>query len=81
MTTQEIAQHINDIKEQMTICNNVMFSIMQAANVQAPDQLSGVSAQAWQEQYSARIRLEDYLLRIDAILSNADAYIKKTLKK
>lgn len=79
MNTNEMIKHIDAIKEQMAVCNNVMLSIVQAANVALPEGLTGINADAWNAQYKAHKKLNDYLLRIESNIGSALEYIKINL--
>lgn len=80
MNIEEITTAVMNIKAQMNICNETMLSICRAANVELPEHLTGISADAWNEQYKAWHKLNDYLIRIERILNSAVNYININLK-
>lgn len=76
MNIHEITTQIMNIKAQINICNEVMLSIQKAANVELPEDLTGINADAWNKQYVACRRLNDYLARVERALCGATEYIK-----
>lgn len=68
---QQITRLLNQIDEQ----TRIMKSICEAAGKELPENLTGVSKEAWQAEFKVRQHLTQQLYRIQSILASVDQYI------
>lgn len=68
-------EQIDRIIRLMNESGNTQHAILKAANVELPDDLTGVNAEAWNNERNIQTTLYGYLMRIDSILDSANKFI------
>lgn len=76
MTLQE---QIAKIENQITECRQTMQSILNSVGAKIPEELQGVSLEAWSSERAAVTVLTEHLRRIESVANSAIAFININL--
>lgn len=69
-----LQKRITNIEIAIAGCDKSMLAILKAANVELPEQLTGVSLEGWEAEFKASQYLYSQLQRINSILDSCEKY-------
>jgi hypothetical protein len=70
-----LQKRITAVETAINNADNAMLSILKAANVEIPEQLTDASLEAWEAEFTASQDLYQFLQRINSVLDSAEKYM------